>query len=86
MTRERFESGSPQLRQGYSFSKVYTRLRTSEGPIENINEVFFILCLNYYTLYFENYIVLLISAMTLTSGIFTHHTPTNISLTLSVAV
>ena len=36
------------------FSKVYTRLRRSKGPIENVSQVFFILCLNYYTLYFEN--------------------------------
>ena len=36
------------------FSKVYKRLRRSEGPIENVSQVFFIFCLNYYALYFEN--------------------------------
>ena len=36
------------------FSKVYTRLRRSEGPTENVSQVFFIFCLNYNTSYFEN--------------------------------
>ena len=36
------------------FSKVYKRLRRSEGPIENESQVIFIFCLNYYALNFEN--------------------------------
>ena len=66
------------------FSKVYTRLRRSEGPIENVSQVFFYFVFELLHIVFWK-LVLLISATTLTSGIFTH-TPTNVSLTLIVAV
>ena len=66
------------------FSKVYTRLRRSEGPIENVSQVFFYFVFELLHIVFWK-LVLLISATTLTSGIFTH-TPTNVSLTLIVVV
>ena len=83
MTRERFEWGSPRLRQGHSFfESIYKVEKVERSDWKRKSSLFYFVFELLRIVFWK--LVLLISATTLTSGIFTH-TPTNVSLTLSVA-